>query len=90
MSWGKTNPPFHHPVCVLTHHAREPLSFEGGTTVTFVTVASGQRSSRRGAPQAGRMSEWLLGGVGDDMHGLGLVRMVAAPKVTHLEFVRGR
>jgi dihydrofolate reductase len=34
--WGK-NPPFHHPVFVLTHHAREPLELEGGTTFTFVT-----------------------------------------------------
>jgi dihydrofolate reductase len=34
--WGRT-PPFHHPVFVLTHHAREPLTMEGGTTFTFVT-----------------------------------------------------
>ena len=34
--WGK-NPPFHHPVFVLTHHARESLVMEGGTTFTFVT-----------------------------------------------------
>lgn len=34
--WGK-DPPFHHPVFVLTHHAREPLVLEGGTTFTFVT-----------------------------------------------------
>jgi dihydrofolate reductase len=25
------------PVFVLTHHAREPLEMEGGTTFTFVT-----------------------------------------------------
>jgi dihydrofolate reductase len=34
--WGE-NPPFHHPVFVLTHHAREPLVMEGGTSFTFVT-----------------------------------------------------
>jgi dihydrofolate reductase len=34
--WGE-NPPFHHPVFVLTHYAREPLVLEGGTTFTFVT-----------------------------------------------------
>ncbi len=28
---------FHHPVFVLTHHAREPLELEGGTIFTFVT-----------------------------------------------------
>jgi dihydrofolate reductase len=34
--WGD-NPPFHLPVFVLTHEAREPESKEGGTTFTFVT-----------------------------------------------------
>jgi len=33
--WGE-EPPFHHPVFVLTHHAREPLVL-GETTFTFVT-----------------------------------------------------
>jgi dihydrofolate reductase len=36
-AWWGDNPPFHHPVFVLTHHAREPLVKEGGTTFTFVT-----------------------------------------------------
>jgi dihydrofolate reductase len=35
--WWGVDPPFHHPVFVLTHHAREPLVCEGGTTFTFVT-----------------------------------------------------
>ena len=34
--WGR-NPPFHHAVFVLTHHPREPLPMQGGTTFTFVT-----------------------------------------------------
>ena len=34
--WGDA-PPFHKPVFVLTHTAREPLAKEGGTTFTFVT-----------------------------------------------------
>jgi dihydrofolate reductase len=33
--WGD-EPPFHAPVFVLTHEAREPLAKEGGTTFTFV------------------------------------------------------
>jgi dihydrofolate reductase len=33
--WGE-DPPFHHPVFVLTHHPREPLEMEGGTTFCFV------------------------------------------------------
>lgn len=35
--WWGDEPPFHAPVFVLTHHSREPLSMQGGTTFTFVT-----------------------------------------------------
>jgi len=34
--WGE-NPPYHHAVFVLTHHARPPLPMKGGTTFNFVT-----------------------------------------------------
>lgn len=34
--WWGDEPPFHAPVFVLTHHAREPLVMKGGTTFTFV------------------------------------------------------
>ena len=34
--WGDT-PPYHVPVYVLTHQAREPLVMQGGTTFYFVT-----------------------------------------------------
>jgi len=36
-AWWGDNPPFHYPVFILTHHAREPVVKEGGTTFTFVT-----------------------------------------------------
>jgi dihydrofolate reductase len=36
-AWWGDDPPFHHPVFVLTHHPREPMTKEGGTTFTFVT-----------------------------------------------------
>ena len=32
--------------------------------------------------------EWLFEGVGDGLHGLELIRVVAAPKATHLRFVK--
>jgi len=35
--WWGDDPPFHLPVFVLTHHAREPLPMGGGTSFTFVT-----------------------------------------------------
>jgi len=36
-AWWGDNPPFHVPVFILTHHEREPVEKEGGTTFTFVT-----------------------------------------------------
>ena len=49
--WWGNNPPFHHPVFVLTHHARDPLVMEGGTTFTFVHdgIESALDKARRGA-----------------------------------------
>ena len=35
--WWGPNPPYHVPVFVLTHHPRESLVMEGGTTFHFVT-----------------------------------------------------
>lgn len=35
--WWGTNPPYHVPVFVLTHHARPPIEMEGNTTFHFVT-----------------------------------------------------
>ena len=35
--WWGDQPPFGHPVFILTHHAREPVTKQGGTTFTFVT-----------------------------------------------------
>jgi dihydrofolate reductase len=35
--WWGDDPPFHKPVFVLTHHPREPLEMQGGTTFHFVT-----------------------------------------------------
>ncbi len=35
--WWGDEPPFHAPVFVLTHHSREPLEMQGGTTFHFVT-----------------------------------------------------
>ncbi len=35
--WWGDEPPFGHPVFVLTHHPREAVEMRGGTTFTFVT-----------------------------------------------------
>ena len=35
--WWGANPPYHAPTFVLTHHRRDPIEMEGGTTFFFVT-----------------------------------------------------
>src|SRR5205823_15046116 len=58
--WGE-NPPYHHPVFVLTHHQREPLEMEGGTSFHF--VSSGIESALAQAKDAaGGQDIWLAGG----------------------------
>ncbi|TML67639.1 MAG: dihydrofolate reductase [Actinobacteria bacterium] len=57
--WGE-DPPFHHPVFVLTRHAREPLELQGGTTFHFVT--DGIESALEKARAAARGKDVSLGG----------------------------
>jgi dihydrofolate reductase len=49
-NWGD-DPPFHMPVFVVTHNARETLPKEGGTTFTFVTdgIESAIEQARKAA-----------------------------------------
>ena len=57
--WGE-EPPFHVPVFVLTHEAREPEAKDGGTTFTFVT--DGVESAFRQAKAAAGDRNILVGG----------------------------
>src|SRR5690606_28852655 len=49
--WWGDDPPFHHPVFVLTHPPREPLVLAGGNSFTFVTdgIESALRQAREAA-----------------------------------------
>jgi dihydrofolate reductase len=58
--WWGDDPPFHHSVFVLTHHAREPLELHGGTTFHFVT--DGIESALEQAREAAGGKDVLLGG----------------------------
>jgi dihydrofolate reductase len=58
--WWGDNPPFHTPVFVLTHHPREPLEMEGGTTFTFVTDGIEPALERANKAADGR--DVMLGG----------------------------
>jgi dihydrofolate reductase len=58
--WWGDDPPFHTPVYVLTHHAREPLEMLGGTTFTF--VPEGVDRAMKLAREAAGQKDVLLGG----------------------------
>ncbi len=75
--WGK-NPPYHVPVFVLTHHARESFTMEGGTTFHFVTdgihaaleraqKAAHGRDIRIGGGAA-TVRQYLTAGLIDELH----------------------
>jgi len=58
--WWGDEPPFHHPVFVLTHHERERLEKEGGNSFTFVT--DGIESALEQAKAAAGGKDVSLGG----------------------------
>jgi dihydrofolate reductase len=57
--WGD-DPPYHHPVFVLTHHARVSVEMQGGTTFYFVT--DGIESALEQARTAAEGMDVSLGG----------------------------
>lgn len=75
--WGE-NPPYHVPVFVLTHHAREPLVMQGGTTFYFVTdgIASALEKAKKAANGkdvrigggTSTVRQFLQAGLIDEMH----------------------
>lgn len=76
--WWGDNPPYHVPVFVLTHHARDSLEMDGGTTFHFVTdgihealdrareAAAGQDVRIGGGPDTIR--QYLRERLVDEMH----------------------
>jgi dihydrofolate reductase len=76
--WWGDNPPYHNDVFVLTHHPREPVAMEGGTTFYFVTegIESALQRAREAAGDrdvliAGGPStiqQYLRAGLIDQMH----------------------
>jgi dihydrofolate reductase len=77
-AWWGDNPPFHVPVFVLTHHEREPVEKEGGTTFVFVNdgIESAFEQARSAAGEkdvslAGGASvaqQYLQAGLLDELH----------------------
>ena len=77
-AWWGDKPPFHVPVFVLTHHGREPVEKEGGTTFVFVNdgIESALAQARSAAGErdvalAGGASvaqQYLQAGLVDELH----------------------
>jgi dihydrofolate reductase len=76
--WWGANPPYHVPVFVLTHHARAPITMDGGTTFHFVTggiqaaleqarAAAGAKDIRIGGGVA-TIRQYLAAGLIDELH----------------------
>jgi dihydrofolate reductase len=76
--WWGDNPPYHAPTFVLTHHEREPLLMEGGTTFYFVTsgieealrlakAAAGDKDVKIGGGIS-TVRQYLRGGMIDSLH----------------------
>jgi dihydrofolate reductase len=59
--WWGDDPPYHVPVFVLTHHEREPLEMQGGTTFHFATGGI-EDAHERATEAAGGKDVWLMGG----------------------------
>jgi dihydrofolate reductase len=76
--WWGDEPPFHTPVYVLTHHAREPLEMQGGTTFHFVTdgIESALEQARAAAGDkdvavaggASAIQQYLAAGLLDELY----------------------
>lgn len=75
--WGE-DPPYHTPVFVLTHHPRDPLPMQGGTTFRFVTdgVESALAQARAAAGEkdvviaggASTVQQYLAAGKLDELY----------------------
>jgi dihydrofolate reductase len=76
--WWGANPPYHAPTFVLTHHPRDSIKMEGGTTFHFVTEGI-ETALQRAKASAGALDvkigggvstlrQYLLAGLVDELH----------------------
>jgi dihydrofolate reductase len=76
--WWGDDPPYHHPVFVLTHHPHDPIPMQGGTTFHFVVdgieaalerafAAAGGQDVRLGGGVS-TIQQYLRAGLMDEMH----------------------
>jgi dihydrofolate reductase len=76
--WWGDDPPYHTPTFILTHHPRDPITMEGGTTFHFVTdgiesaldqaeAAAGDKDVKIGGGVS-TIRQYLQAGLVDEMH----------------------
>ena len=76
--WWGDEPPYHHDVFVLTHHARPPLSMQGGTTFHFTAdpidlvlaraVEAADGADVRLGGGVSTVQQYLRAGLVDELH----------------------
>jgi len=76
--WWGPNPPYHHPVFVLTHEKKAKLEMEGGTSFTFVNdsiesvleqaFAAAKGKDVRLAGGANTVRQYFKAGLIDELH----------------------
>ena len=76
--WWGDEPPYHHPVFVLTHHPHGPIVMNGGTTFFFVTdgieaaleraFEAADGADVRVGGGASTVQQYLKAGLIDEMH----------------------
>ncbi|HMJ74828.1 MAG TPA: dihydrofolate reductase family protein [Iamia sp.] len=76
--WWGDDPPYHHDVFVLTHHAHDPIPMAGGTTFHFVTegievaleraMASADGQDVRLGGGCAVVQQYLAAGLVDELH----------------------
>jgi dihydrofolate reductase len=76
--WWGDDPPYHAPTFILTHHPRDPIVMEGGTTFHFVTDGIGAALARAKEAAGGldvkigggvsAVRQYLAAGLIDELH----------------------
>ena len=76
--WWGPNPPYHHPVFVLSHHRHSSFEMEGGTSFSFVDDGIGSALAQAFAAAKGKdvrigggastVSQYLKAGLVDELH----------------------
>jgi dihydrofolate reductase len=86
--WWGSNPPFHTPVFVLTHHARSSIEMEGGTTFHFINRSPAEALATAREAAGGR--DVRIGGGATVIREFLAARLIDHLHVTVVPIVLGR